>query len=279
MALRTAARLGWAMESNWADPLLFTFYSIVKPISATLILVFMYWVIGLTVGQTDPNLFAYLYVGNALFIYVAQILFGLGNVIEQEREWFQTIRYLYISPISLYTYLMGRAATQIAMANIAFVVTMLFGYFVLAIPLLINPWSIPALVVAMVLGILAITAIAIALASITFLTARHARGIAEGIPGIFFLLCGVLFPLHVLPSWAQAIGRAIPLTYWFSVIRGLILPPEVQLDSGIGPYTLGEAFAILAATALLSILLSVVIFHRLEAMARRRGRIDALSGY
>ncbi len=278
--LKTAARLGWAMESNWTDPLMFTFYSIVKPISGTLILVFMYWIIGLASSHApSPNLFAYLYVGNALFIYVAQVLFGLGSVIEQEREWFQTIRYLYISPISLYTYLLGRAATQVAMATIAFVVTLTFGYFVLQIPLVLDPLNVPWLIAAMVLGILAIATIAIALASLTFMTARHARGIAEGIPGLFYLFCGVVFPISVLPAWGQAVGAVIPLTYWFAVVRRLLLPGAAAADGGLPSYTLPEAFAVLATTALLAFLVSILVYRGMEASARRRGRIDSLSGY
>ena len=30
----TAARLGWQMEANWTDPLLFFIYSVAKPVAA-----------------------------------------------------------------------------------------------------------------------------------------------------------------------------------------------------------------------------------------------------
>ncbi len=32
-SFRTAAWLGWQIESNWADPFLFAVYSIVKPLA------------------------------------------------------------------------------------------------------------------------------------------------------------------------------------------------------------------------------------------------------
>jgi ABC-2 type transport system permease protein len=276
LTLRTAALLGWEMESNWTDPLLFAFYSVVKPISSTLILVFIYIVI--TQGETHGDLFAYIYVGNALFFYVAQVLFGIGHVIQQEREWFQTIRYLYISPSSFHTYLLGRAATQVGMATIAFGVTLAFGVVVLGIPLGLNPQDLPLLVASMVLGLLAVASVAIALAGLTFLTARHAQGIAEGIPGIFYLFCGTVFPITLLPGWGQALSYALPPTYWFSLARRLLLPSAPHLDP-LGVHPVGYVLTILAASTALATALSYASFKLLEGMARRRGRIDAVSGY
>src|SRR3989449_5762979 len=76
----------------------------------------------------------------------------------------------------------------------------------------------------MLLGLAVLLAIGICLGGISFLTAKHTHGLAEGIPGLFYVFCGVLFPLSILPSWGQAIGKAIPLTYWFDITRRLLAP-------------------------------------------------------
>ena len=39
--LRTALFLGWRVEANWTDPLLFVIYTVVKPIASLLLLVMM----------------------------------------------------------------------------------------------------------------------------------------------------------------------------------------------------------------------------------------------
>lgn len=44
-SFKTATWLGWQIESNWADPLLFAVYSILKPLATAGILVIMYSVI------------------------------------------------------------------------------------------------------------------------------------------------------------------------------------------------------------------------------------------
>ena len=51
-SFKTSARLGWQMEANWTDPLLFFIYSVAKPVSSALILVFMLEVI---TGGAGPN--------------------------------------------------------------------------------------------------------------------------------------------------------------------------------------------------------------------------------
>jgi ABC-2 type transport system permease protein len=82
--LRFSTWLGWQMEANWTNPWLFLIYSVAKPIAGTLVLVFMYLVI-LGGIATDPVFFSYMFVGNAFYMYVAQVLFGVTWVIHEDR--------------------------------------------------------------------------------------------------------------------------------------------------------------------------------------------------
>ena len=75
-SFRTAAWLGWQIESNWTDPFLFAIYSIVKPLSGAAILVVMYSII--TQGNFDSPIFPYLYLGNAFYIYVGAVMAGIS---------------------------------------------------------------------------------------------------------------------------------------------------------------------------------------------------------
>ena len=67
-----AVWFGWQIRSNWADPFLFAIYSLVKPISGAAILVIMYSVI--TGGDFESRIFPYIYLGNAFYIYVGQVM-------------------------------------------------------------------------------------------------------------------------------------------------------------------------------------------------------------
>ena len=63
-AFSTAARLGWQIEANWTDPIIFFVYSVAKPVFGALMLVVMLEVI--SGGRTDPAFRAFVVIGSAL---------------------------------------------------------------------------------------------------------------------------------------------------------------------------------------------------------------------
>jgi ABC-2 type transport system permease protein len=273
-----AAWLGWEMDSNWTEPALFLVYSVIKPVAGAFILVLMYSVFALIGRFQDPDLFAFIYVGNSFFIFVGSTLFGTFQVIQADREWYQTLRYTYISPISYYTYIVGRAASKVAVGALAVVITLAFGALALGIRFDIALGSVPMFLAALVLGLFCLVSIGICLAGVSFMTAKHTHGLAEGIPGIFYVFCGVLFPLTALPGWAQSFGRGIPITYWFDLTRRLLLPPNT-IDTGLGFFNDVEILALLLASSLIFFLMSLGIFKLGEFLARRAGKIDMTTSY
>ena len=280
---KTAAWLGWEMDSNWTEPWLFVIYSIVKPVAGAFILIFMYVVIWSINGIPDPHSFAFLYIGNAFFIFVGSTLFGTFQVIQSDREWYQTIRYVYISPISFYVYVMGRAVSKILVASFAVVITLAFGAFVLSPPVPISiSWSaIPVFIVSFILGLFCLLAIGITLGGATFLMARHTQSLAEAVPGIFYVFCGVLFPLSVLPGSLSDVGKVIPLTYWFDLSRRLLLPAaELQgIQTGLGGFSDLTILAFLAISSVAFFGLSIAVFKAGEYLARKAGKIDMTTSY
>jgi ABC-2 type transport system permease protein len=275
---RWAAWLGWEMDSNWTEPALFILYSVVKPVAGAFILVLMYIVFAAIGNYRDPAMFSYIYVGNSFFIFVGSTLFGTFQVIQADREWYQTLRYTYISPISYYTYIVGRAASKVAVGGLAVLITLIFGVLVLEVQFQMTLGQVPIFLVGLALGLFCLVSIGICLAGVSFMTAKHTHGLAEGIPGIFYVFCGVLFPLTALPAWAQSFGRGIPLTYWFDLTRRLILPPNT-IDSGLGFFSDIEILALLLASSLIFFLLSLGLFKLGEYMARKAGKIDMTTSY
>lgn len=277
---KTAAWLGWEMDSNWTEPWLFALYSIVKPVAGAFILVLMYVVFTILNRVPDPALFSYLYIGNAFFIYVASVLFGTFSVIQSDREWYQTIRYVYISPISFYVYILGRAASKIAVATFAVVITLVFGFLFLDVQMRLVPANVPMMAASLALGLAVLLAIGICLGGISFLTAKHTHGLAEGIPGLFYVFCGVLFPLSYLPVWGQAFGRAIPLTYWFDITRRLLVPPTPNpVETTLTGYDDATILLLLLVSSIGFFVLSLLIFKAGEYFARKAGKIDMTTSY
>lgn len=278
---KVAAWLGWEMDSNWTEPWLFIVYSVIKPIAAAFILVVMYVVFAAIGNITAPALFDFMYVGNAFFIFVGSVLFGTFQVIQSDREWYQTIRYVYISPISFYVYVMGRAFSKILVSAFAVVITLGFGVAFLGVPLVLTWGNVPMLAAALVLGLFCLLAIGITLGGVTFLMARHTQTLAEAVPGIFYVFCGVLFPLSVLPVWMQAVGTAIPLTYWFDLSRRLLLPAGLtaNLPTGLSGFTDLTILGFLALSSAIFFAVSLGVFKLGEYLARKAGKIDMTTSY
>ncbi|MEE9237256.1 MAG: ABC transporter permease [Thermoplasmata archaeon] len=270
--------MGWQYSSNWTDPLLFAIYSIIKPIAGTLILVFMYYLAVDVEGEVGIERLAYMFVGSAFYIFVFQTFFGLFEVIQGDREWFQTIRYIYISPISYYAYVAGRGTTQMATAAFGVTIVLLFGKFLLNLPISLSLGLLPFFLAILLLGAFCTVVIGVALAGVTFLTARHGGGMSEGVTGIFYVFSGVIFPLSVLPKWGQILGRYIPLTYWFEGLRRAMLPGFVG-DSFLLSISNSLLLVILAGATVLFFLVSVGVFRYTEYLARKKGKIDMTTAY
>lgn len=280
--LKTAAWLGWQMESNWTQPFLFAVYSILKPIAATMILVLMYWVvINPGYGGQDENavMFSFLYIGNAFYIFVGQMLFGIFRVIQGDREWYQTIRNVYIAPISYYVYVVARALTQLVIASIAVTITLLFGVLVLSVQISLAITDVPLFLTILIIGLVGVSAMGVILGGISFLTAKHMHGMNESVAGIFYLFCGVLFPISMFPVWGQYISRAIPLTYWFEALRRVLAPETLQITTSLTQIDTGLLMLILLASTIVLVLVSYFVFKGADYLARRKGVIDMITSY
>lgn len=277
---KNAAWLGWEMEANWTDPFLFAIYSIVKPLAGTLILVFMYLVI--THGETQTSLFSFMYVGNAFYMFVADVLFGVTWIIHDDREHYMTLKQVYIAPINFRNYIFGRSSITIAISSFGVLLTLIFGVLVLGVDINLASVNWPLFIAALVLGFATLAVMGLALGGVTFLTAKHAMGINEGVAGIFYVLSGVVFPITILPGWAQSISKFLPVTYWMEGIRRGLEPSVVaQLGPATGLQGFGDLqlMLVLVVTAIVFLFVSLGIFRYADKVARRQGKIDWTTAY
>lgn len=283
--MKNAAWLGWQMEANWADPFLFATYSVVKPISATLILVFMYMVV--TGFNTDNEYFSYMFVGSALYMYVAEVLFGVTWVIHDDREHYMTLKQVYIAPINFYAYILGRSAIKIAITTAGVIITLFFGVVVLGVDIYLGDVDWLLLIGSVVLGMGCICVLGLALGGITFLTARHSIGINEGVAGVFYVMSGIIFPITALPGWAQSISKVLPVTYWMDSMRRALMPDAMTAlrlaeggdITGLGGFSDLYIMVLLAVSAAAFFVLSLGVFRFADVVARRKGKIDWTTAY
>lgn len=275
--LRTSAWLGWQIESNWTDPLFFFTFSTLQPIASVLILVFMYRAVS-SVGAEDP-IYGYIYVGNAFYIWVSQVMAGASYAILDDRERYRMLKYLYIAPFQIPLYLIGRAVARFVIGTLAVVITLGAGLLFFDVPIGLASIDVPLFAVTMVLGIASLVAIGIALGMWSLTLRSEPWLLGEGTAGAMYIFSGAIFPLSVLPEPLRLVGLALPVSYWLELLRRATLEGAATAFPTFAGYSDLELLGILAALTLVTIALAAFAFRRFDWVARERGMIDATSNF
>lgn len=274
-SFRTAAWLGWQVEANWTKPLLFALYTVARPLALTGILVMLWATV--THGDFHSPMFAYMYVGNAFYTYVGAVMTGMSLAVIDDRERYHTLRSVYVAPVDIRWYMVGRGMARFLTDSAAVAITLLIGIAFLHVPLRVRVADSPLILVTFGTGIVALAMLGLIVSSIALLLPDSAWSFGDGVAASLYLFSGAIFPVAVLPRVLQPIGFAIPLTYWLELLRR-------SLDSTARPLTLTQFSnaRLLGVLFLLTAALSVVApaaFKFCDRAARERGMIDRVTNH
>jgi ABC-2 type transport system permease protein len=276
-SFRLSSWLGWQIESNWADPFLFAIYSLIKPLASVMILVVMYSII--TDGDYASPMFTYIYVGNAFFIFVGQVMTGISWAVIDDREHYKTLKYIYLTPLHFPTYLMGRGVAKFLVASISVAVTLLVGLLFLDLQLVLSAVNWPLFIASLVIGIYMLAMLGLILASVLLLMAHHAFGVGEAVAGALYLFSGAIFPLEVLPPFLRWIGYLLPITYWLELIRRSLVGTVAGAFPTLQNLSDTQLLGILLGLTVVFTLVAAVTYKRCDHIARERGLIDVVTNY
>ncbi len=276
-SFRMATWLGWKIESNWTDPFLFAVYSIVKPLAAAMILVVMYGVI--SQGQFGSPVFAYLFIGNAFYQYVGMVMVGVSWAIVDDREHYRTLKYLYVSPISIPFYLLGRGVSRIIITTFSVFIIMLVGVLFLKIPF--DPAKIDwvLLIISVIIGIIMLAMLGLLLAGATLRMAQYSFNIGDSVAGALYLFSGAIFPLQVLPAFLRPIGYIMPISYWLELIRRALVGSVAEAFPTFTNFSNSDLMLILIGLTIFFGVVSVWAWKKFDWQARERGLIDQTNNY
>ncbi len=269
-SFRTAIGLGWAIEANWSDPFLFAVYTMAKPLAAAGILVVMFQII--TQGQSTEFL-QFLIVGSALWNVVFGVMGGLVQSILEDRERYKMMKYVVVTPSSLFPFLLGRSLARVLVSFVAVALTLAVGVVFLDVQLRID---LLILVPATVLGVIGVIALGVFMAGWCLQLRQEAWSYPEAIAGALYLISGAIFPIDVLPSFVHPIALASPTTWWLEASRrGL-------LDHGspgmLGTLSDGTVMLYLALSTAIAVPLALAAFAWFMRRARQSGLLDMTTG-
>jgi ABC-2 type transport system permease protein len=269
-SFRTAIGLGWAIESNWSDPFLFAVYTVAKPLAAALILVVMVQVI--TQGQATEFL-QFMIVGSALWNVVFGVMGGLVQSILEDRERYRMMKYVVVTPSSLFPFLLGRSLARVIVSFVAVALTLLIGVVFLGVELRPN---LLYLVPATVIGVLGVIAIGVFMAGWCLQLRQEAWSYPEAIAGALYLVSGAIFPIDILPSVVHPLAYASPTTWWLEASRRGLLGHGSP--GSIGQLSDGQVMLFLVISVAIAVPIALSLFAWFMHRARESGLLDMTTG-
>ena len=209
-------------------------------------------------GTTGVTLFVF--VGFLMYMWLSALLWGPGTALRQEQIR-GSLEAVFLTPVSRLVPLFGPTLTNIVWIVLDLVVMGVAAWLLFGVVLPLQ---------GMVLAF-AITLVGVpAMYAMGALFGAGVLRFGEIGPAVQFtrgglsMLCGITFPIAMLPNWAQAAASAMPPTYIVDAMRSALLKSATPAD-------LVPAAAALVALAFAFAALAVVVFRWLEASARRSG--------
>ena len=211
-------------------------------------------------GTTAVTLF--IFVGYAMYMWLSSLLWGPGTALRRE-QMTGSLEAVFLTPVSRLVPLFGPTLTNVVWTVFQLVVMGIAVWLLFGVVLPLSGVLLTFLVV--LAGLPAMYAMG-SLFGAAVLRFGEIGPAVQFTRGALSLLCGITFPIVMLPAWAQATSAGMPPTYVVSAIREALLHAATPLD-------LAPTAGILLGLAVAIGAFAIVFFRILEASARRTGML------
>ena len=204
----------------------------------------------------------FLFLGWAAYMWISMILWGPGTALRTDQIR-GTLEAVFMTPASRLAIIFGPVVSQVVWA--------LWMFLVVGIVLIVGFGT----QIGLAEGLRAIAVIGAAVPALYGLGALFAavvlrfgevHALVQAVRGVFTALCGMSFPIIVLPELARSVALALPPTYLIADLRSVLL-------SGAGLVELLPDLAILFGIGVLLCVAAIFAFARTERFARRGGSL------
>ena len=214
-------------------------------------------------AQSGFNFVAVFLGAILLWDFLTRVMHGV-TIAFLEDVWSRNFLNIFATPMSIAEYLAGLVLSSIATSSFALVAmllvaTLAFGFSFFMYGVLLVPFFLVLFLCGIALGIVGI--------SVVLRLGPAAEWFIWPVPAMLSPFVGVFYPLAVLPKWMRVVSYALPPSYVFESMRGII--------AGRTP-PLGILFLSIALS-LIYILLAGWFFQRTYSMAVETGLIPRYS--
>jgi ABC-2 type transport system permease protein len=197
--------------------------------------------------ELTPQMTAFILAGTVALSTVQVCQLDVAYVVLFD-IWSKSMKHQFLTPVSirhlaLGSWLVGVGRGLVVFGLMAVIGSTFFGFDFLGA----GPWSLAVFLLGCFLSSLIV---GLCVCALVILFGTRAETSAWAAVNFLVMLSGIYYPVSVLPGWAQAVSRAIPLTYFLDAFRaGYGFAPAFAHSVAIG-LGLSAMYLVLAHWAL-----------------------------
>ncbi len=196
------------MKQSFVRPM-FKFCLIANPILNTILLYEMFR------NSGQENFASYVILGSGLMAIWGCICFSSAGDIERER-YSGTLALIFAAPATFPAIILGKILGNTILSLVSLVLSVVTALVVYRAPIsLVSPGYFLIALVGMVASFVVISSVIACLLTLSRRTSLYMNCIE--IP--FILLCGMAFPVEILPVWLQGVSRCLAPTWAVELLR------------------------------------------------------------
>jgi len=222
----------------------------------------IFTVVGLYVlsgpGSATPQL-AYAILGGGLLGYWDIAYLDGGMSIQNER-WSGTLEQIFAVPTPLWVIILGKVCGSLLWGLLSFLPTIAIAY--LGFHALLPHVDAARFTISFAILSLSFLAVAVMLTPL-FTLWRWALPMLNGFEMGFYILCGFMFPVTLLPTWAQGAGALLAPTW---AIRAIYASTTNQ-----GPHDFGIWWGATVGLTVIYVIGALFLYRLIERRARISG--------
>jgi len=178
-------------------------------------------------ATNSSDYFSFVVVGSAFFVYVVATMFNLGRTLFWDRAA-GTLEAVMLTPASAFAYMAGRMLAAFSTATMNLLILFGLGF---ALGFRVETFNAPVLLAALCFMVASLFGLGLIVNAITLIF-RDRVNTANTLTTLILVFSGIVAPLQLMPSWAQAVGFTIPFTYALNLMRSSLLATGSIINYG-----------------------------------------------
>ncbi|MBG9792692.1 hypothetical protein ABD76_09380 [Paenibacillus dendritiformis] len=243
------------MKLSFARPT-FKFIVLLQPMLYSLLLYLMFR------NSETINIGEYIIVGTGILNLWSSIIFSSSGDIERER-FMGTLESLYVTPSDFRVIFLGKVLGNVVLGLSSMLISYICINVIFQVKVSIN--NVGLFLVSFLLTIISFTAISLLLA-LLFTLSRNSRMLMNCMEYPIYILCGITFPVSLLPEAVQFLSGFLSPTWAVKTLRGSMV--------GINDY---EQFSIdllmLLLLTIFYLVLVQILFKSIDRNTRIKGNL------